>query len=262
MINIVKRTTTKNTTALANRKIEYIVLHYTAGTSSKKGKAEAIATYFATQNNASADFIVDDETIVQYNGDIENRYTWAVGGSKYTSLSTSQGGTFYKKCTNINSISIEMCSNKSTTKSLNATDTDWYFTDATINKAVELVKYLMDKYEIDINHVIMHHHVTGKICPNPWCVTEDRLTIWNNFKAKCAGTATSATTVSAATADSSYKVQVTANVLNVRKGAGTNYAVTAQIKDKGVYTIIETNGNWGKLKSGTGWICLDYTKRV
>ena len=32
--------------------------------------------------------------------------------------------------------------------------------------------------------------------------------------------------------------------------------------DKGVYTIVQTSGNWGKLKSGAGWICLDYTTRV
>ena len=59
-----------------------------------------------------------------------------------------------------------------------------------------------------------------------------------------------------------YLVRVTANNLNIRAGAGTNYKVTGSIKDKGVYTIIETRGNWGKLKSGAGWICLDYTKRV
>ena len=60
---------------------------------------------------------------------------------------------------------------------------------------------------------------------------------------------------------SSYKVKVTCDVLNIRSGAGTNYRVVGSIRDEGVYTIVETKGNWGKLKSGAGWICLDYTKK-
>lgn len=56
-------------------------------------------------------------------------------------------------------------------------------------------------------------------------------------------------------------------VLNIRKGAGTNYGTNGAIRDKGVYTIVaEANGQgatkWGKLKSGAGWISLDYTKKV
>lgn len=61
---------------------------------------------------------------------------------------------------------------------------------------------------------------------------------------------------------SSYLVKVTADALNIRKGPGTGNSITGCIRDKGVYTIVETSGNWGKLKSGIGWICLDYTKRV
>lgn len=60
----------------------------------------------------------------------------------------------------------------------------------------------------------------------------------------------------------SYLVKVTANALNIRKGPGTSYGTNGTITNKGTYTIIETQGNWGKLKSGAGWICLDYTKRV
>lgn len=69
------------------------------------------------------------------------------------------------------------------------------------------------------------------------------------------------------TAFKPYCVKVTANALNIRKGAGTNYATNGVIRNKGVYTIVaETNGpgatKWGKLKSGAGWISLDYTKKV
>lgn len=59
-----------------------------------------------------------------------------------------------------------------------------------------------------------------------------------------------------------YLVKVTANALNIRSGAGTNHSITGCIRDKGTYTIVETSGNWGRLKSGAGWICLDYTNKV
>jgi hypothetical protein len=63
--------------------------------------------------------------------------------------------------------------------------------------------------------------------------------------------------------ESPYLVKVTVGVLNIRSGPGSiNYKVVGAIKDKGVYTIIETKGNWGRLKSKVGWIYLPYTKRV
>ena len=63
-----------------------------------------------------------------------------------------------------------------------------------------------------------------------------------------------------------YLVKVTADVLNIRKGAGTDTVKVGSITDRGDYTIVaEENGNraskWGKLKSGAVWISLDYTKK-
>lgn len=60
----------------------------------------------------------------------------------------------------------------------------------------------------------------------------------------------------------SYKVKITASVLNVRAGAGTGYKVKTTVKKGGVYTIVAESNGWGKLKSGAGWIKLSYTKRV
>ena len=82
---------------------------------------------------------------------------------------------------------------------------------------------------------------------------------------KAAGTTTAPATQK--TTFTPYLVKVTADVLNIRKGAGTNYAVVGSIKDKGVYTIVEeANGTgatkWLKLKSGAGWIASDYTKKA
>lgn len=59
-----------------------------------------------------------------------------------------------------------------------------------------------------------------------------------------------------------YMVKVTASALNIRAGAGTNHKITGVIRDKGAYTIVETNGTWGKLKSGAGWIYLAYTRKI
>ena len=59
-----------------------------------------------------------------------------------------------------------------------------------------------------------------------------------------------------------YSVRVTADVLNIRSGPGTSYLITGTIRNKGVYTIVQESGRWGKLKSGAGWISLDYTKKV
>ena len=64
-----------------------------------------------------------------------------------------------------------------------------------------------------------------------------------------------------------YRVKVTAKSLNIRKGAGTNTAKVGLITDKGVYTIVQEKSGvgatkWGKLKSGAGWISLDYVKKI
>lgn len=63
-------------------------------------------------------------------------------------------------------------------------------------------------------------------------------------------------------ANSAFQIKVTADALNIRKGAGTQYAITGVIKDQGVYTIVEEKDGWGKLKSGAGWISLNYTKKL
>lgn len=62
--------------------------------------------------------------------------------------------------------------------------------------------------------------------------------------------------------DESFKVKVTANILNVRDGAGTNYKINTKVKKGEVYTIVDTKYGWGKLKSGAGWISLEHTQRI
>ena len=57
-----------------------------------------------------------------------------------------------------------------------------------------------------------------------------------------------------------YRVRT--DELNVRKGPGVNFEKTNEVHKGDAFTIVEINGNWGKLKSGIGWINLSYTEKV
>ncbi len=65
-----------------------------------------------------------------------------------------------------------------------------------------------------------------------------------------------------------YDVRVDITDLNIRTGAGTNFDRTGKFTGKGVFTIVaESAGSgsvkgWGKLKSGAGWISLDYCTKI
>lgn len=64
-----------------------------------------------------------------------------------------------------------------------------------------------------------------------------------------------------------YRVKVNVKALKIRKGAGADYPETGIINNGGIYTITaEADGDgankWGKLKSGAGWIALDYTEKM
>ena len=59
-----------------------------------------------------------------------------------------------------------------------------------------------------------------------------------------------------------FLVKVSIPDLNIRKGPGTNYARTGQFTGIGVFTIVDVSGDWGKLKSGAGWISLNYATRI
>lgn len=182
-ISITKKTSTHNTTAAAGRAIRYIVVHYTAGVTSKPGSAAGTASYFgSTSKQVSADFIVDDGGAVQYNGDIRNRYTWHCGGGKYN----TKGGAYYGKATNRNTIGIEVCSTNDTGKMTVANDSHWRFTDKVVSNLVELVKYLMEEYGIDAAHVIRHYDVNGKPCPGiiGWNEDTGSAAKWAAFKAR------------------------------------------------------------------------------
>lgn len=133
---------------------KYIVIHYVGAQSST---AKNNATYFYTGNrNASAHFFVDDTSIWQsveiFNG------AWHCGDTN-TAVN------------NKNSIGIEQC----------CLGAGLQVTEKTENNAIELVVYLMKKYNIPIENVRTHHEVSGKMCPN-W--SANNWARWKNFKKK------------------------------------------------------------------------------
>ena len=68
--------------------------------------------------------------------------------------------------------------------------------------------------------------------------------------------------------ESAFKVKVTINDLNIRTGPGTNYDKTGKFIEPGIYTIVEKKSGqgsktgWGRLKSGQGWISLDFATKL
>ena len=156
-------------TRCTDRQVKYIAIHYTAGSTSRKGTALSTRNVFLSRS-ASADFVVDDGLIVQINPDIRNYYCWAVGDKKNA---YSGGGRLYGVARNRNTVSIEICSclRPGTTASV-PNHSGWYFTDSALENARRLVRYLMRVYGINKENVIRHYDVSGKPCPG--------IVGWNN----------------------------------------------------------------------------------
>lgn len=156
MLPINKNLTTINFTKGRNS-IKYIVIHYTANNGDT---AHGNTVYFkSAKRNGSAHYFVDKTSIWQ---SVEDSNTaWHCGTT----------GTYYHKCRNSTSIGIEMCSIK-----VNGV---YQIPEETVANAIELTKYLMDKYNISSENVIRHYDVTHKNCPEPF--VRD-ISQWNSFK--------------------------------------------------------------------------------
>lgn len=146
--------------------IKYIVIHYTGNDGDSD---ENNGKYF--KNNivkASAHYFVDDDSVTR---SVSDDYTaYSVGGNRYDDYKTTGGASLYKKCTNTNSISIELCDE--------VKDGKVYPSEKTIENALELTKELMQKYNIPKENVIRHFDVTGKKCPAYWCGTDEKNDLW------------------------------------------------------------------------------------
>jgi N-acetylmuramoyl-L-alanine amidase CwlA len=219
--------------------IKYIVIHYTGN---KGDTALNNCKYFQGKNRkASAHYFVDGGTYI-YESVPPTITAWSVGGCYSTSGSA---GSFYKKCTNANSVSIEMCNSVKSVP------------DATYKQAVALTKYLMDKYDIPAANVIRHWDVNGKECPLPWIGASSKG--WKQFKSDI-------TDKEFAAGDYNANV-ITTKKCPVRIGRGKNYEQIGTLKTgttvKALYIAESDAGNlWASIDYGNsvGYICLNNCK--
>lgn len=56
------------------------------------------------------------------------------------------------------------------------------------------------------------------------------------------------------------KVKITASLLNVRAGAGTNYKILTTVKRNSTYELLEEKNGWGRISKG--WISSQYYKKI
>lgn len=65
-----------------------------------------------------------------------------------------------------------------------------------------------------------------------------------------------------------FKVKISVPNLNIRKGPGTDFEKTGKFTGIGIFTIVDkkdgkgSKKGWGKLKSGAGWISLQYCEVI
>lgn len=202
--------------------VKYIIIHYT-GNNTDSAKNNAI--YFNGGNrNASAHYFVDDVSIYQVVED--NKGAWHIGNSKTAP-------------NNKNSLGVEMCCKNGVV------------TEKTEENTLQLVKYLMKKYNVPIANVRTHAEVTnyGKTCPN-WSANSWQR--WKNFKNKLVS---SSTTTSVKVGD---KVKV--------KSTATTYANSTknipQWVKNGTYTVSKISGSNVLLKEITSWVNVNDVSKV
>ncbi len=134
-------------------------------------------------------------------------------------------------------IGVEMCVNS---------DGDW---SKTYNNTVELVQFLLNKYQLTINELYRHYDITGKLCPQmmideePW---QQFITKVNNgLKFKLAQT---------------VKVGiVNTKDLNIRTGNGVTYKTVGQLKEGDKVRIYQKVDKWLRIGKQL-WVHGDYIK--
>lgn len=250
------------------------------------GEQYTRATYNQNMNSSRVHFYVDDtggwQNLKAGTGMVASdpvgsaEVSWHSGDG-----SVSDGG-------NMTSLSIEIIMNESAEHDKIAKD-----------NGARLAAWLLWKNGLSIDKLVTHTYWVNKSvgktfsdvdeqCCNPisgkkWCPTyifgssvkTTAMKNWKEFKALVksyldalnGGASTTLVSNPGTTASPvPYTVRVTVTDLNIRKGPGTNNAKNGVIKP-GVYTIVsEETGQgatlWGKLKSGAGWISLDYVTRI
>lgn len=211
------------------RNIKYIVIHYTGN---KGDTAQNNLDYFANGNTrqAGAHFFVDKKGNVGKSIAM-NRTAWAVGGDHRSGRKGE--AAYFGKCTNANSVSIELCDM--------CLKTNWEQMYATR----KLVKYIQSKCP-NAKTIIRHWDVNGKDCPAPF--TNSGNEKWTEFKRFI-------------TAGYKFTAVVTkdAALRSKPKLGAVNKKGTAKKGTK--VKIAKLNGNWGLTNNGY-WISLEKVKEI
>ena len=151
---------------------------------------------------------------------------------------------------------------------------NWPISDASWNSLVNLCVDICQRYNFKLEYdgtangsLTRHNMFAATSCPGPYLQGRFEELV-NTVNSKLGGSSEPSTEIPSTPSETAtnYLVKVTTDVLNIRKGPGTNYGTNGSIKDRGIYTIVaEADGQgaskWGKLKSGAGWIALDYTEK-
>ena len=209
--------------------IKYIVIHYTGN---KGDTAQNNLDYFANGNTrqAGAHFFVDKKGNVGKSIPM-NRTAWAVGGDHRSGRKGE--AAYFGKCTNANSVSIELCDM--------CLKTNWEQMYATR----KLVKYIQSKCP-NAKTIIRHWDVNGKDCPAPFTGSGNEK--WTEFKRFItAGYKFTAVVTKDATLRSKPKLGAVNKKGTAKKGT--------KVK------IVKFNGNWGLTDNGY-WISLEKVKEI
>ncbi|MHB9781197.1 peptidoglycan recognition protein family protein [Streptococcus sp. 10F2] len=232
-------------------KIQYIVIHGTATTS----VTGAYSTWLRSRNNmTSAHYLVTPNATMGCVG--ENHVAWHSGGEH--------------AITNENSIGIEHINSHIG----NVNDPNTYlFDDATLERGAKLVAEICLRYGLkpDASVIVPHRQASATACPQTLDMADyiKRVQRYYNEMSGVVISKKENTTqkpaISKTETTGSFKVRVSVTDLNIRKEPSIKAKTNGKVKP-GVYTITETKSadgyEWGKLKSGAGWIALKYAKRI
>lgn len=125
---------------------------------------------------------------------------------------------------------------------------------------------------VDLQNLTVHRWFAAKACPGDFIydrlgfIAQEVNKILNNVTSKPTPIPTVVVPKPPTSPFVPYIVRINTTVLNYRKGPGTNFAVVGSVKKNQAFTIVaEAVGpgasKWGKLKSGAGWVSLDYCKK-
>ncbi len=228
--------------------ISKIAVHCMAGDMT----AESCGNYFARiPTQASSHYgIGSDGDICQYV--MESERAWCTGGTK-----TFDGRTGSQTDQIAVTIEVANCGG----------EPDWAVSDKAYGSLLNLVEDIARRnglaevsYQADGSGTLQAHRwYAAKACPGDY-LFQRFPDIATKVTERLGGQGQEALETTSSE-ELPYTVRVTVDELNIRCGAGVTYDKVGCICDRGVYTITEVQGDWGKLKSGVGWICLRYTER-